>query len=87
MSAASLRAANLICGWMEDAGLTTLAFFLFLLQTWFLNSLTYACTISRWIDRMGNLHGRFEGMDPSAGTLLIGSHLVIFLLHFHYSDF
>ncbi|OAY26476.1 allantoate deiminase 2 isoform X2 [Manihot esculenta] len=51
MSAASLRAANLICGWMEDAGLTT------------------------WIDRMGNLHGRFEGMDPSAGTLLIGSHL------------
>ncbi|KAG8635620.1 hypothetical protein MANES_16G050400v8 [Manihot esculenta] len=32
-------------------------------------------SLERWIDRMGNLHGRFEGMDPSAGTLLIGSHL------------
>ncbi|KAF6136558.1 hypothetical protein GIB67_016014, partial [Kingdonia uniflora] len=28
-----------------------------------------------WVDQMGNVHGRTEGMNPSAGALLIGSHL------------
>jgi len=26
---------------------------------------------------MGNVHGRFEGMNSTAETLLIGSHLVM----------
>nr|QEE59984.1 peptidase M20/M25/M40 family protein [Betula platyphylla] len=51
MSPASVRAGNLIRGWMEDAGLRT------------------------WVDRMGNVHGRVEGMNASAEALLIGSHL------------
>ncbi|KAM4097964.1 hypothetical protein ACJW30_07G041000 [Castanea mollissima] len=51
MSPASLRAGNLIRGWMEDAGLRT------------------------WVDQLGNLHGRVEGMNASAEALLIGSHL------------
>nr|POF10672.1 allantoate deiminase [Quercus suber] len=51
MSPASLRAGNLIHGWMEDAGLRT------------------------WVDQLGNLHGRVEGMNASAEALLIGSHL------------
>ncbi|XP_021901563.1 FT-interacting protein 1-like [Carica papaya] len=51
MSPASIRAGNLIRGWMEDAGLRT------------------------WVDCMGNVHGRFEGKNASARTLLIGSHL------------
>ncbi|KAE8655605.1 putative allantoate deiminase [Hibiscus syriacus] len=29
-----------------------------------------------WMDSMGNLHGRVEGMNPSAQALLIGSHMV-----------
>ncbi|KAM3742022.1 hypothetical protein ACB098_07G041100 [Castanea mollissima] len=53
MSPASLRAGNLIRGWMEDAGLRT------------------------WVDQLGNLHGRVEGMNASAEALLIGSHLVL----------
>ncbi|XP_039053765.1 allantoate deiminase 2-like, partial [Hibiscus syriacus] len=28
-----------------------------------------------WMDSMGNLHGRVEGMNPSAQALLIGSHM------------
>ncbi|MBA0818711.1 hypothetical protein Gohar_021924 [Gossypium harknessii] len=28
-----------------------------------------------WVDSMGNLHGRVEGMNASAQALLIGSHL------------
>lgn len=28
-----------------------------------------------WMDQMGNVHGRVEGMNPSADALLIGSHL------------
>ncbi|XP_039049350.1 allantoate deiminase 2-like [Hibiscus syriacus] len=28
-----------------------------------------------WFDSMGNLHGRVEGMNPSAQALLIGSHM------------
>ncbi|KAG8385088.1 hypothetical protein BUALT_Bualt03G0005100 [Buddleja alternifolia] len=50
-SPASVRAGNLICKWMEDAGLHT------------------------WVDQMGNVHGRYEGMKPSEKALLIGSHL------------
>lgn len=33
-------------------------------------------TNSRWIDQMGNVHGRVEGINPSGKALLIGSHLV-----------
>jgi hypothetical protein len=33
--------------------------------------------ISRWVDQMGNVHGRVEGMNANAATLLIGSHLVM----------
>ncbi|KAL9368781.1 hypothetical protein Peur_039980 [Populus x canadensis] len=51
MSPASVRAANLIRAWMEDAGLTT------------------------WVDFMGNVHGRVEGLNARAEALLIGSHL------------
>ncbi|XP_057466294.1 allantoate deiminase 2 isoform X3 [Actinidia eriantha] len=51
MSPASIRASNLIRGWMEEAGLRT------------------------WVDLMGNVHGRVEGMNTSAKALLIGSHL------------
>lgn len=28
-----------------------------------------------WVDQMGNVHGRIEGMNPSEKALLIGSHL------------
>ena len=38
--------------------------------------------ISRWVDQMGNLHGRVEGMNASAKALLIGSHLVIALFSY-----
>ncbi|GMH20494.1 hypothetical protein Nepgr_022335 [Nepenthes gracilis] len=51
LSAASIRAGNIIRGWMEDAGLRT------------------------WVDYMGNIHGRVDGMDCSAAALLMGSHL------------
>ncbi|GAB4840932.1 alpha-amylase 2 [Ancistrocladus abbreviatus] len=51
LSPASVRAGNVIRGWMEDAGLRT------------------------WMDHMGNIHGRVDGMNPSAAQLLIGSHL------------
>ncbi|CAA0823810.1 Allantoate deiminase [Striga hermonthica] len=50
-SPASVRAGNLIRGWMEDAGLQT------------------------WVDQMGNVHGRHEGLNPNEKALLIGSHL------------
>lgn len=40
--------------------------------------------ISRWVDRMGNVHGRVEGMNASAEALLIGSHLVILHLYSHF---
>jgi allantoate deiminase len=51
MSPASVRAANVIRRWMEDAGLIT------------------------WVDQMGNVHGRVDGMNATAKALLIGSHL------------
>lgn len=51
MSPASVRAGNLIRGWMEDAGLRT------------------------WIDQMGNVHGRVDGINASSKAILIGSHL------------
>lgn len=35
--------------------------------------------ISRWVDCLGNVHGRVEGRNASAEALLIGSHLVMFL--------
>ncbi|PIN17262.1 Allantoate deiminase [Handroanthus impetiginosus] len=28
-----------------------------------------------WVDQMGNVHGRYEGLHPSEKALLIGSHL------------
>lgn len=34
----------------------------------------------RWVDSIGNVHGRVDGMNPSSQALLIGSHLVAFLL-------
>ncbi|XP_021730782.1 allantoate deiminase 2-like isoform X2 [Chenopodium quinoa] len=51
LSPASVRAANIISQWMEDAGLRT------------------------WVDIMGNVHGRVDGMNASAPALLMGSHL------------
>lgn len=33
--------------------------------------------IFRWVDEMGNVHGRVEGANADAGALLIGSHLVM----------
>uniref|UniRef100_A0A803NA16 Uncharacterized protein n=1 Tax=Chenopodium quinoa TaxID=63459 RepID=A0A803NA16_CHEQI len=48
LSPASVRAANVISQWMEDAG---------------------------WVDIMGNVHGRVDGMNASAPALLMGSHL------------
>ncbi|XP_021737202.1 allantoate deiminase 2-like isoform X3 [Chenopodium quinoa] len=51
LSPASVRAANVISQWMEDAGLRT------------------------WVDIMGNVHGRVDGMNASAPALLMGSHL------------
>ncbi|XP_057549473.1 allantoate deiminase 2 isoform X2 [Amaranthus tricolor] len=51
MSPASIRAANVIRRWMEDAGLRT------------------------WIDHIGNVHGRVDGMNASAPALLMGSHM------------
>ncbi|KAL9271831.1 Allantoate deiminase-like protein [Drosera capensis] len=35
--------------------------------------------LTTWIDNMGNIHGRVDGMNPSAPALLLGSHLVILL--------
>ncbi|GAB2220288.1 hypothetical protein Drorol1_Dr00007932 [Drosera rotundifolia] len=31
--------------------------------------------LTTWIDNMGNIHGRVDGMNPSAPALLLGSHL------------
>ncbi|XP_051125869.1 allantoate deiminase 2 isoform X2 [Andrographis paniculata] len=31
--------------------------------------------LKTWVDRMGNVHGRSEGLNPSEKALLIGSHL------------
>ncbi|KAI3455792.1 hypothetical protein Pfo_012455 [Paulownia fortunei] len=31
--------------------------------------------LQTWVDQMGNLHGRYEGLNPSEKALLIGSHL------------
>ncbi|GAV69227.1 Peptidase_M20 domain-containing protein/M20_dimer domain-containing protein [Cephalotus follicularis] len=50
-SPASVRAVDIIGGWMDEAGLRT------------------------WVDHMGNVHGRVEGMNTSVEALLIGSHL------------
>ncbi|XP_048503756.1 allantoate deiminase 2 isoform X2 [Beta vulgaris subsp. vulgaris] len=51
LSPASVRAANAIRQWMEDAGLRT------------------------WVDLMGNVHGRVDGINASAPALLMGSHM------------
>ena len=67
-----MRAGNLIRGWMEDAGLRTSALYLFMLEVRLMFML-----ISSWVDQLGNLHGRVEGMNASAEALLIGSHLVM----------
>ncbi|KAK4440370.1 Allantoate deiminase 2 [Sesamum alatum] len=31
--------------------------------------------LQTWVDQMGNVHGRYEGLNPSEKALLIGSHL------------
>ncbi|KAL6546201.1 alpha-amylase 2 [Orobanche minor] len=31
--------------------------------------------LQTWVDQMGNVHGRCEGLNPSENALLIGSHL------------
>jgi allantoate deiminase len=31
--------------------------------------------LKTWVDQMGNVHGRIEGMNPGGKALLIGSHL------------
>ena len=47
--------------------------------------------ISSWVDQLGNLHGRVEGMNASAEALLIGSHLVMlsffpyFLIEYYFA--
>lgn len=33
----------------------------------------------RWVDHLGNVHGRVEGLNAGAQALLIGSHLVMLL--------
>ncbi|KAK4399554.1 Allantoate deiminase 2 [Sesamum angolense] len=33
--------------------------------------------LQTWVDQMGNVHGRYEGLNPSEKALLIGSHLVL----------
>lgn len=38
--------------------------------------LIFAVRFSRWVDQMGNVHGRYEGLHPREKALLIGSHLV-----------
>ena len=38
--------------------------------------LTSVFPFSRWVDQMGNVHGRHEGLNPREKALLIGSHLV-----------
>ena len=81
MSPASLRAGNLIRGWMEDAGLRTLALYLFMLETVLEVRLMFML-ISSSVDQLGNLHGRVEGMNASAKALLIGFHLVMLFFFF-----
>ncbi|GFQ00858.1 allantoate deiminase [Phtheirospermum japonicum] len=31
--------------------------------------------LQTWVDQMGNVHGRYEGLNPNEKALLIGSHL------------
>lgn len=38
----------------------------------------------RWVDYMGNVHGRVEPMNGSSQALLIGSHLVIHHSVYHF---
>lgn len=38
--------------------------------------------ISRWVDQMGNVHGRADGMNANVDALLIGSHLVMVIPYF-----
>lgn len=39
----------------------------------------------RWVDPIGNIHGRILAANSSADTLLLGSHMVIFDFFFFYS--
>lgn len=43
-------------------------------------SVSYALmtTACRWVDLMGNVHGRVDGINASAPALLMGSHMVIY---------
>ena len=75
-----MKAGNLIRGWMEDAGLRTLAFYLIPLCELCCfhgsSTLLVPMMMSRWVDYLGNVHGRVEGRNASAEALIIGSHLV-----------
>lgn len=77
LSTASSRAAELIIKWMQDAGLKTyspicLLGIIFLLY----ERLTYLVLTFRWVDQMGNVHGRIDSVNKTERTLLIGSHFV-----------
>ncbi|KZV43444.1 allantoate deiminase, partial [Dorcoceras hygrometricum] len=39
--------------------------------------------LNTWIDKMGNVHGRIDGMNPSEKVLIFGSHLVKNTNHLH----
>lgn len=90
MSPASIRAIDLIRRWMEDAGLSTLVFkstFSFvcgLTYTTFLGRYEKIGFFCRWVDYMGNVHGRVEPKNGSSQALLIGSHMVIHNSVYHF---
>lgn len=82
MSPASIRAISLIRGWMEDAGLSTLVLKSTLVCLWTclstkLSWVNEKLDFCRWVDYMGNVHGRVDPKNGSTQALLIGSHLVI----------
>lgn len=77
LSPASLRAAELIIKWMQDAGLKTYSLICLLGIIFLLDErLTYMVLTFRWVDQMGNVHGRIESVNKTERTLLIGSHFV-----------
>ena len=73
MSPTFVGARTFICDWMEDASLRTLAFYLLSNPNQGCqNSWLMVMLISKWVDSMGNWHGRVKGMNASAQALLIG---------------
>lgn len=72
-----MRAAELIIKWMQDAGLRTYSLICLLGIIFLLfERLTYMVWAFRWVDQMGNVHGRIESVNKTERTLLIGSHFV-----------